>query len=50
MRAVGRGRDLGNDVEVVSGLKAGEVVVVEGAFLLKAEAEKRRGGGDEHGH
>jgi len=50
MRPVGRGRDLGNDVEVVSGLKAGEIVVVEGAFLLKAEAEKRRSGGDEHGH
>jgi cobalt-zinc-cadmium efflux system membrane fusion protein len=50
MRPVGRGRDLGNDVEVISGLKAGETVVVEGAFLLKAEAEKRAGGGDEHGH
>ena len=50
MRPVGRGRDLGNDVEVVSGLKAGETVVVEGAFLLKAEAEKRAGGADEHGH
>lgn len=50
MRPVGRGRDLGKDVEVVSGLKAGETVVVEGAFLLKAEAEKRAGGGDEHGH
>lgn len=50
MRPVGRGRDLGTEVEVVSGLKAGETVVVEGAFLLKAEAEKRRGGGDEHGH
>ena len=50
MRPVGRGRDLGNEVEVVSGLKAGEIVVVEGAFLLKAEAEKRRGRGDEHGH
>jgi cobalt-zinc-cadmium efflux system membrane fusion protein len=50
MRPVGRGRDLGNEVEVVSGLKAGETVVVEGAFLLKAEAEKRRGGAAEHGH
>ena len=50
MRPVGRGRDLGTDVEVVSGLRAGETVVVEGAFLLKAEAEKRAGGGDEHGH
>ena len=50
MRPVGRGRDLGNDVEAISGLTAGETVVVEGAFLLKAEAEKRAGGGDEHGH
>jgi membrane fusion protein, heavy metal efflux system len=50
MRTVGRGRDLGNDVEVVSGLKAGETIVVEGAFLLKAEAEKRIGGGAEEGH
>lgn len=50
MRPVGRGRDLGRDVEVVSGLRTGEKVVVEGAFLLKAEAEKRAGGGDEHGH
>jgi cobalt-zinc-cadmium efflux system membrane fusion protein len=50
MRPVGRGRDLGMEVEVLSGLEAGETVVVEGAFLLKAEAEKRRGGADEHGH
>jgi cobalt-zinc-cadmium efflux system membrane fusion protein len=50
MRPVGRGRDLGTEVEVVSGLKAGETVVVEGAFLLKAEAEKRLGGGEEHEH
>ena len=50
MRVVGRGRDLGNEVEIVSGLTRGEVVVVDGAFLLKAEAEKRSGGGDEHGH
>ena len=50
MRVVGRGRDLGNEVEIVSGVKAGEIVVVDGAFLLKAEAEKRSGGGDDHGH
>jgi cobalt-zinc-cadmium efflux system membrane fusion protein len=50
MRPVGRGRDLGTEIEVVSGLKAGETVVVEGAFLLKAEAEKRLGGGEEHEH
>lgn len=50
-REVGRGRTMGNDVEVVSGLKAGEQVVVEGAFLLKAEVEKSHGGGaDDHGH
>jgi cobalt-zinc-cadmium efflux system membrane fusion protein len=50
MRPVGRGRDLGGEVEVVSGLTAGETVVVDGAFLLRAEAEKRRGGADAHGH
>lgn len=50
IRKVGRGRDLGGEVEIVSGLKAGESVVVDGAFLLKAEAEKTEGGGDEHGH
>lgn len=49
-RAVGRGRDLGGEVEIVSGLAAPESVVVEGAFLLKAEAEKARGGGDHHDH
>ena len=37
-------RDL--DIEV----RSGETVVVEGACLLQAEAEKRAGGGDEHGH
>jgi cobalt-zinc-cadmium efflux system membrane fusion protein len=52
MREVGRGRDLGGEVEVLSGLRAGERVVVDGAFLLKAEADKARGGGtdDEHHH
>lgn len=49
-REVGRGRSLGTQVEVLSGLKVGDEVVVEGAFLLKAEVEKSRGGGDEHGH
>ena len=50
IRPVGRGRDLGGEVEVVSGLQAGETVVVEGAFLLKAEAEKSRGEGEHHEH
>jgi cobalt-zinc-cadmium efflux system membrane fusion protein len=50
VRNVGRGRDLGGEVEILSGLEAGETVVVEGAFLLKAEAEKARGEGEEHAH
>lgn len=50
VRRVGRGRDLGAEVEVLSGLADGDTVVVDGAFLLKAEAEKHAGGGDEHGH
>lgn len=50
IRPVGRGRDLGGDVEVLSGLAAGDTVVVDGAFLLKAEAEKRSGGGGGHEH
>jgi cobalt-zinc-cadmium efflux system membrane fusion protein len=50
MRAVGRGRDLGGEVEIVSGLKAGETVVVDGSFLLKAQAERARGEGGEHEH
>jgi membrane fusion protein, heavy metal efflux system len=50
MRAVGRGRDLGGEVEIVSGLRAGENVVVDGAFLLKAEGEKARSEGEHHEH
>lgn len=50
IRPVGRGRDLGTEIEIVSGLKAGERIVVEGAFLLKAEAEKARSEGSEHEH
>lgn len=49
-RGVGRGRDLGGEVEIVSGLAAGQSVVVEGAFLLKAQAEKARGEGGHHDH
>jgi membrane fusion protein, heavy metal efflux system len=49
IRTVGRGRDLQGEVEVLTGLKPGETVVVDGAFLLKAEAEKAEGGG-EHEH
>lgn len=48
VRTIGRGRDLGTEVEVLSGLKSGETIVVDGAFLLKAQAEKREGHGDHH--
>lgn len=48
IRTIGRGRDLGGEVEVLSGLKAGETIVVDGAFLLKAQAEKGAGGHDAH--
>jgi cobalt-zinc-cadmium efflux system membrane fusion protein len=48
IRRIGRGRDLAGEVEVLSGLRAGEQIVVDGAFLLKAQAEK--GEGDEHEH
>jgi len=51
IRKIGRGRELGGDVEVLSGLTAGDTVVVNGAFLLKAEADKARGeGGDDDHH
>lgn len=50
VRRVGRGRDLGGEVEILSGLSPGEPVVVDGAFLLKAEADKQRGGGGHDHH
>jgi cobalt-zinc-cadmium efflux system membrane fusion protein len=48
IRRIGRGRDLGSEVEVLSGLRAGEDIVVDGAFLLKAQAEKREADHDAH--
>lgn len=48
IRAVGRGRDIAGEVEVLSGVRAGEPIVVDGAFLLKAEVE-RSAGESEHG-
>jgi membrane fusion protein, heavy metal efflux system len=48
IRRIGRGRDLGGEIEVLSGLRAGEIIVVDGAFLLKAQAEKGEGNHDEH--
>ncbi|MFN7985460.1 MAG: efflux RND transporter periplasmic adaptor subunit [Vicinamibacterales bacterium] len=48
IRPVGRGRDLAGEVEIVSGLRTGEMVVVDGAFLLKAETEKSASEHEEH--
>jgi len=48
IREIGRGRDLGTEVEVLSGLQADETIVVDGAFLLKAQAEKSEAGHDDH--
>lgn len=48
VRPVERGRDLGDEVAILSGLKPGERVVDEGAFVLRAEAEKGEGGGEHH--
>ncbi|MGC4086204.1 MAG: efflux RND transporter periplasmic adaptor subunit [Vicinamibacterales bacterium] len=48
VRRIGRGRDLGSEVEVLSGLRADEQIVVDGAFLLKAQAERGNAGHDEH--
>ena len=47
-RPIQRGRDLGNEVAVLAGLKPGDRVVVEGAFVLRAEAEKGEGGAEHH--
>jgi cobalt-zinc-cadmium efflux system membrane fusion protein len=48
IRRIGRGRDLAGEVEVLSGLRAGEQIVVDGAFLLKAQAERGEAGHDDH--
>jgi cobalt-zinc-cadmium efflux system membrane fusion protein len=48
IRRIGRGRDLGAEVEVLSGLRPGDQIVVDGAFLLKAQAEK--GEAEHEGH
>lgn len=48
VRPVERGRDLGREVAILAGLRPGETVVVEGAFVLRAEAEKKEGGAEHH--
>lgn len=39
VRPVARGRDLGGEVEIVSGVSAGDHVVLQGAFVLRALAD-----------
>ena len=48
IRRIGRGRDLAGEVEILSGLRDSETVVVDGAFLLKAQAEKGEADHDAH--
>jgi cobalt-zinc-cadmium efflux system membrane fusion protein len=48
VRPIGRGRDLGSEVEVLSGLNAGDTIVVNGAFLLRSQAEQRDDDHDAH--
>lgn len=49
-RPVRRGPELGGDVMVLEGLKPGETVVGEGAYLLKSLQIKRKSGGEDHDH
>ena len=46
IRPIGRGRDIAGEVEILSGVKAGESIVVDGAFLLKAETERSAADGE----
>ncbi|MBI1753756.1 MAG: efflux RND transporter periplasmic adaptor subunit [Acidobacteria bacterium] len=49
-RPVRRGPELGTDVMVLDGVKPGEAVAGEGAYLLKSLQIKRKSGGDDHDH
>ncbi|MFZ2198145.1 MAG: efflux RND transporter periplasmic adaptor subunit, partial [Thermodesulfovibrionales bacterium] len=49
IREIEAGRTLGGRLEVISGLKEGEMVAVKGAFILKSELKKGEIV-DEHGH
>ena len=49
-RPVRRGAELGGDVMVLEGVKPGETVVGEGAYLLKSLQIKRKSGGEDHDH
>ena len=49
-RPVRRGAELGGDVIVLDGVKPGETVAGEGAYLLKSLQIKRKSGGEDHDH
>lgn len=49
IRPIGRGRELGREVEVLSGLEAGTEIVVDGSFVLRASATQGQGE-DAHHH
>lgn len=49
-RPVRRGAELGGDVMVLEGVRPGETVVGEGAYLLKSLVLKRKSGGEDHDH
>ena len=49
-RPVHRGPEFGTDVMVLDGVKPGETVVGEGAYLLKSLQIKRKSGGEDHDH
>lgn len=49
-RPIQRGPELGTDVMVLDGVKPGETVVGEGAYLLKSLQIKRKSGGEDHDH
>ena len=49
-RNVQTGEKTDHGIEVISGLKEGEIVVAEGSFSLKSEFLKAEIGSDEHGH
>jgi len=49
-RSVTVGRSNDKFVEIVSGLRPGEIIVTKNSFRLKAELEKAAGGNAGHGH
>jgi cobalt-zinc-cadmium efflux system membrane fusion protein len=47
-RDIETGRSLGKSLEVIAGLKEGELIAVKGAFILKSELKKGELEGDAH--